>query len=166
MARKQSLKSTGKLVVLDHESRILADNPFHDPTLRKLAVWLPPGYDDGTARGKSSGRGRRYPVLWDLVGYTGSGLAHVGWRPFDENVPERAARLMVAKGIARNYQYTLQSVKEIGYPKWREYDPEDTIRYYALRLYEAQVVRSTPQKIIAENTDWRFLNELKEELKT
>ena len=50
MARKQSLKSTGKLVVLDHESRILADNPFNDPTLRKLAVWLPPGYDDGTAR--------------------------------------------------------------------------------------------------------------------
>jgi hypothetical protein len=94
MARKQSLKSTGKLVVLDHESRILADNPFGDPTLRKLAVGLPPGYDGGTARGKSSGRGRRYPVLWDLVGYTGSGMAHVGWRPFDENVPERAARLM------------------------------------------------------------------------
>ena len=66
-------------------------------TTRRCANWpcgCPPGYDDGTARGKSSGRGRRYPVLWDLVGFTGSGMAHVGWRPFDENVPERAARLI------------------------------------------------------------------------
>jgi NitT/TauT family transport system substrate-binding protein len=26
-------------------------------------------------------------------------------------------------------------------------------------------IRSSPQKIIADNTDWRFLNELKRELK-
>ena len=44
--------------------------------------------------GAAPARGRRYPVLFDLVGYTGSGLAHLNWRPFDENVPERAARLM------------------------------------------------------------------------
>jgi hypothetical protein len=81
-------------VILDHESKVLAGNPLRDPTLRKVGVWLPPGYDEGAARGRSAGRGRRYPVLWDLVGYTGSGLAHVGWRPFDENVPERVARLI------------------------------------------------------------------------
>ena len=94
MARKRSLKSTGSLVVVDHDSRVLAGNSLGDPTRRKLAVWLPPGYDQGTTRGRSSGRGKRYPVLWDLVGFTGSGMAHVGWRPFDENVPERAARLI------------------------------------------------------------------------
>ena len=94
MARKKLLKSAGRLVILDHESKVLAGNPLRDPTLRKLAVWLPPGYDEGAVRGRSARRGRRYPVLWDLVGYTGSGLAHVGWRPFDENVPERAARLI------------------------------------------------------------------------
>ena len=33
-------------------------------------------------------------MLFDLVGFTGSGLAHVNWRPFDENVPERIARLV------------------------------------------------------------------------
>ena len=52
------------------------------------------------------------------------------------------------------------------YNKWREYDPEDTIRFYALRLQEAGMIRSGPQKIIADGTDWRFLNELKRELKT
>ena len=97
MARKRSLRNPGTIVIADHDSRVLADNPLGDPHLRKLAVWLPPGYDEGTVRGRSAGRGRRYPVLFDLVGFTGSGLAHLNWRPFDENVPERAARLMHEK---------------------------------------------------------------------
>jgi NitT/TauT family transport system substrate-binding protein len=58
----------------------------------------------------------------------------------------------------------LQTLNEVPYDKWREYDPEDTIRYYALRLHEAGMIKSLPNKIIAENTDWRFLNELKREL--
>ena len=41
----------------------------------------------------------------------------------------------------------------------------DTFRYYALRLHEMGFVKSSPQKIIADGTDWRFLNELKRELK-
>jgi NitT/TauT family transport system substrate-binding protein len=51
------------------------------------------------------------------------------------------------------------------YYKWRDYDAEDSIRFYALRLYEAGLIKSTPNKIIADGTDWRFLNELKRELK-
>ncbi len=82
--------------MLEHDSRVLADNPLGDPHIRKLAVWLPPGYDEGACAARR-GRGRRYPVLFDLVGFTGSGLAHLNWRPFDENVPERAARLIAEK---------------------------------------------------------------------
>ena len=52
------------------------------------------------------------------------------------------------------------------YRQWREFDPEDTVRFYALRLHEAGMIKSSPQKIIADGTDWRFLNELKRELKT
>jgi NitT/TauT family transport system substrate-binding protein len=80
--------------------------------------------------------------------------------------PERAARYLVDKGFTRSYDLALQSMKDIPYGKWREHDPEDTVRFYALRLHEARVVRSTPKKIIAGGTDWRFLNELKRELKT
>jgi NitT/TauT family transport system substrate-binding protein len=79
--------------------------------------------------------------------------------------PTRAARLMVDRGVADKYEYVLQSVREIGYAKWREYESEDTVRFWALRLQEAAIVKSSPQKFIAQGTDWRFFNELKKELK-
>jgi len=77
--------------------------------------------------------------------------------------PEKAARLIAAKGYS--YEYALQTMMEIPYDKWRAYDPEDAVRFYALRLHEAGMIKSSPQKIIAQGTDWRFLNELKKELK-
>jgi enterochelin esterase-like enzyme len=89
MARKRPLRQAGTVVVLEHRSKILADNPLHDPAWRKVAVWLPAQYDSG-----GSGPGRRFPVLYDLVGFTGSGLAHLNWKPFTENVAEQAARLV------------------------------------------------------------------------
>jgi NitT/TauT family transport system substrate-binding protein len=48
---------------------------------------------------------------------------------------------------------------------WRDYDPEDTLRFYTLRMKELGMISGTPQKVIAEFTDFRFFNELKRELK-
>jgi NitT/TauT family transport system substrate-binding protein len=79
--------------------------------------------------------------------------------------PERAARLMVERGVADKYEYVLQSVKEIGYATWREYESEDTVRFWGLRLQEAGIIKSNPKRLIAEGTDWRFITELKKELK-
>jgi NitT/TauT family transport system substrate-binding protein len=79
--------------------------------------------------------------------------------------PERAARFLVDKGFTPRYEYALQTMKDVPYNKWREYDPEDTVRFYALRLHEAGMIKNSPQKLIAQGTDWRFLNELKRELK-
>jgi NitT/TauT family transport system substrate-binding protein len=79
--------------------------------------------------------------------------------------PARAAQRLVDGGFTPRYDYALQTLTEVPYDKWREYDPEDTIRFYALRLHEAGMVKSTPQKIIADGTDWRFFNEVKRELK-
>ncbi len=78
--------------------------------------------------------------------------------------PDMAARTIVNRGFTANYQYALQTMKDIPYGRWREYSPEDTIRFYALRLHEAGLIKSSPQKIL-QGTDWRFLNELKKELK-
>src|SRR5881628_3971872 len=93
MALKRPQWQAGTVVVLDHESRVLRDNLLGDPAARKLAVWLPPQYDEGATRN----RGKRFPVLVDMVGFTGSGLSHVAWKNFSENLPERLARLVFEK---------------------------------------------------------------------
>ena len=79
--------------------------------------------------------------------------------------PERAARALVDGGFTPRYDYALETMKDVPYNKWRVYDPEDSVRFYALRLREAGMIKSTPQRLIAQGTDWRFLNELKKELK-
>ncbi len=79
--------------------------------------------------------------------------------------PERAARWLVDRDLTPTYEAALQTMRELPYRKWREFDPEDTVRFYALRLHEAGMIKASPQRIIAQSTDWRFLNELKKELK-
>jgi NitT/TauT family transport system substrate-binding protein len=79
--------------------------------------------------------------------------------------PARVARQIVDGGFTKRYDYAFETLNELPYDKWREYDAEDTIRFYALRLHEVGMVKSSPQKIIADGTDWHFLNELKHELK-
>lgn len=81
------------------------------------------------------------------------------------NEPERAARIMVDRGVSEKYEYVLQSVREIGYRNWRIYDSEDTMRFWALRLREAGLVKLSPKKVIEEHCDWRYVTELKRELK-
>jgi NitT/TauT family transport system substrate-binding protein len=79
--------------------------------------------------------------------------------------PDRMARLLVDRDYVKRYDYALQTMQELPYGTWREYDPEDTIRFFALRLHEAGMIQSSPQKIIAQGTDWRFFDALKKELK-
>jgi NitT/TauT family transport system substrate-binding protein len=79
--------------------------------------------------------------------------------------PEQAARFIVDNGFTPRYDYALQAIKEIPYGQWREYSAEDTVRFYALRLHEVGMLKSSPQKLIAQGTDWRFFNELKKEMK-
>jgi NitT/TauT family transport system substrate-binding protein len=79
--------------------------------------------------------------------------------------PERVARIVVAKGFEPRYAVALESFRAIPYRAWRELNVEDALRFHALRLHEAGLIASTAQKIIAQGSDWRFLNELKRELK-
>jgi NitT/TauT family transport system substrate-binding protein len=81
------------------------------------------------------------------------------------NEPERAAQQLVDGGFTERYDYALQTLTEIPYDSWRHFDPEDSMRFYALRLHEVDMVTSSPKQLIAEGTDWRFLNEINRELK-
>jgi NitT/TauT family transport system substrate-binding protein len=79
--------------------------------------------------------------------------------------PQRVAQSLVDRGYTPRVDYALRTLNELSYKAWRDYDPEDTMRWYALRLIEAGFTKSIPQTVIAEHTDWRFLNELKREMK-
>lgn len=76
----------GRLETLRHESQLLQGNPLGDPWIRDFPVYLPAAYDEEPEA--------RFPVIFDLVGYTGSGWSHVAWKNFSESVPERLDRLM------------------------------------------------------------------------
>jgi enterochelin esterase-like enzyme len=91
MALKRPAGPTGELVWLNHDSRLLQGNPLGDPASRSFPVWLPPQYHH------PRNAHRRFPVLYSLAGYLSSGLTHVGWRPLEENFPERIARLVFEK---------------------------------------------------------------------
>jgi NitT/TauT family transport system substrate-binding protein len=79
--------------------------------------------------------------------------------------PQLAARTLVDQGFAESYDIALQTLTELNYGVWREFDPEDTVRFYSLRMHELGMMASTPNEVIARNTDWRFLDEVRRELK-
>ncbi len=73
------------VIIEQFTSHVLADNPLGDPTTRSLPIILPPGYETS---------GKRYPVIYGLTGFTGSGpmmLNISGWRP---NLKQQIDRLM------------------------------------------------------------------------
>jgi NitT/TauT family transport system substrate-binding protein len=80
------------------------------------------------------------------------------------SAPAEVARRTVDRGFTQNYDYALQTLSDVPYGKWRDYDPEDTIRFYALRLHEAGMIQSSPDRIIAEGADWRLLRDVRRDL--
>ena len=81
----------GRIVTLEHTSTVLKDNPLGDSFERPVNVYLPAAYDTQP--------NKRFPVLFDLAGFTGSGLGHLNWRNFDENLPEKLDRLIATKAM-------------------------------------------------------------------
>jgi NitT/TauT family transport system substrate-binding protein len=79
--------------------------------------------------------------------------------------PNLAAQRLIDGGFTSRYDYALQALGDLPFASWREYDPEDTLRFYALRLHELGLITSDPNTIIPNHTDWRFMDELKRELK-
>jgi enterochelin esterase-like enzyme len=81
----------GRIITLEHSSPVLKDNPLGDPSARVVNVYIPAAYDNQSKK--------RFPVLFDLAGFTGSGLGHLNWRNFDENLPGKLDRLISNKSM-------------------------------------------------------------------
>ena len=106
------------------------------------------------------------PIAFALV----FGAMELGYAYFGKLTVEHmsVAGARAASGSANDYladYNTLQAVKDVPYGRWRDYEPEDTLRFYALRLHEIGMVKTNPNTIVERGADWRFLNELKRELK-
>lgn len=80
--------------------------------------------------------------------------------------PQKVALLLADGGYTTEYDYAVQSLQEVPYMNWRDYDPEDTMRFFGLRLHEAGLITSNPNQIIADGTDWTLFKEIKRELKS
>ena len=83
--RRDNGAPAGALHRLTVDSTVLRSNLLGDPTVRDVVVHVPNGHD-----------GSGLPLLVDLVGFTAGGPAHVNWKNFGENVPERLDRLIAA----------------------------------------------------------------------
>jgi NitT/TauT family transport system substrate-binding protein len=77
--------------------------------------------------------------------------------------PKRAVERMMR--LEFSAECAAMMLNDARYGLWRDHNPEDTVRFFALRLYEAGVIKTPPNEVISASTDWRFLNELKRELK-
>jgi NitT/TauT family transport system substrate-binding protein len=80
--------------------------------------------------------------------------------------PERTARSLVERGFVKDYDRAVQVLREVPYKRWREYDAADSLRFHALRMHEAGFIKSNPQKLLAQGTNWKFIEQLKKEMKT
>jgi NitT/TauT family transport system substrate-binding protein len=49
---------------------------------------------------------------------------------------------------------------------WRDVEPEETLRFFGLRLADAKLIKSTPQQLIAAGTDLAYMRQLRTELKS
>jgi NitT/TauT family transport system substrate-binding protein len=79
--------------------------------------------------------------------------------------PNGSARFMVDRGYSNNFDYTCDILKEIPYNRiWQDFDPVDSVRFYALRLKQAGLIKSTPEEILKRGTDFRYLTQLRKEL--
>ena len=82
MPQQNYANPRGRIEVIDIDSDALADNLLGDPRSRSVAVYVPAEVSDPV------------PLLVDIVGFTGSGFAHTGWKAFAESVPQRVDRLI------------------------------------------------------------------------
>jgi NitT/TauT family transport system substrate-binding protein len=78
--------------------------------------------------------------------------------------PDWVAQRLVDRSITPRYESARQGLYDVPYRNWRDYDPEDSVRFWALRLREVSMIKSSPDKIIARGTDWRFIKEVRKEL--
>jgi NitT/TauT family transport system substrate-binding protein len=110
---------------------------------------------------------RQYPVA--TMRFTRAVLRAADATAKDRPAAARAGvgasiRNLLAERSASDADILLDTTAMVSYD-WREYDPEETLRFFALRLAEVRLIKSTPQQIIAQGSDVAFMRKMRTELK-
>lgn len=63
------------------------------------------------------------------------------------------------------YEALYDTLKDMPYA-WRDYSPEDTLRFFALRLADGKLIKKTPEQIVTDGTDLAYFKQLRNELKS
>ena len=85
MPNHSFLPIRGRIENIQVESEALSNNLVGDPSSRTVAIYLPENYETS---------GDEYPLFLCLAGFTGSGLGQIGWKAFQETLPQRIERLI------------------------------------------------------------------------
>ena len=88
MPNHSFLPIRGRIENIQIESEALSKNLVGDPSSRTVAIYLPENYETS---------GDEYPLFLCLAGFTGSGLGQIGWKAFQETLPQRIERLIFEK---------------------------------------------------------------------
>jgi S-formylglutathione hydrolase FrmB len=75
----------GRIETLTIDSAVLLGNPLGDPARRHVPVWLPPAYE--------AQPDRRFPVIYWLAGFTGTGASLFQGNPWQPSLGDRLDRL-------------------------------------------------------------------------
>ena len=78
---------SGNVILETITSDALRGNPLGDPFVRRVPVYLPPGYESGSAR---------YPTAYVLTGFTGRGTMLLNDSAWGETIAQRMDRLIAA----------------------------------------------------------------------
>lgn len=118
----------------------LEGNPLGDASTRTTPVYLPPGYAENA--------GARYPTVYFLHGFTGSGLSWLNASPFTHNVPERLDTLIASGAIPPCLGVFVDGWTALGGSQWMNSEGIGQYRNYVARdlvMWADRTLRTIPK---------------------
>ncbi len=77
---------------------------------------------------------------------------------------QRAVQIAADKKVTQNAPLLYEAIKDLPYG-WRDFDAEETLRFFALRLADGKLIKKSPQQIMTDGTDLAFFRQMQKELK-
>lgn len=114
----------GSLRIEEVPAPSLEGNPLGDPARRLTPVYLPPGYEGGRDR---------YPVVYFLHGFSGTGMGWTHQAVFTPTVPERIDALIAASALLPFIGVFPDGMTRVGGSQWVNSEAVGRYRDYLAR---------------------------------